>query len=101
MPIIYVDRYFLLNLLIDYLLCLLSARVCGLVLRRWRYALAAMIGAAYAVLTLLPGLRFLGGAAGTIAAAALMAAVAYGGEARALRCGAVFLCVSAAFSGAL
>ena len=101
MPIIYVDRYFLLNLLIDYLLCLLSARVCGLVLRRWRYALAAMIGAAYAVLVLLPDFRFLRRTAGKCAAAALMAAVAYGGEARALRCGAVFLCVSAAFGGAL
>lgn len=101
MPIVYVDRYFLLNLLIDYLLCLLSARVCGLLLRRWRYALAALLGAVYAVLTLLPGLRFLGGAAGKLAAAGLMAAVAYGGEARALRCGAVFFCVSAAFGGAL
>lgn len=101
MPIIYVDRYFLLNLLIDYLLCLLSARVCGLVLKRWRYALAALIGAAYAVLTLLPGLRFLGGAVGKLAAAGLMAAAAFGGEARALRCGAVFFCVSAAFGGAL
>lgn len=101
MPIIYVDRYFLLNLLIDYLLCLLSARVCGLLLRRWRYVLSALIGAVYAVLTLLPGLRFLGGAVGKLAAAGLMAAVAYGGEARALRCGAVFFCVSAAFGGAL
>lgn len=101
MPVVYVDRFFFLNLLIDYLLCLLSARVCGLVLRRRRYAIAALIGAAYAVLTLLPGLRFLGGAAGKIAAAGLMAAAAYGGEAHALRCGAVFVCVSAAFGGAL
>ena len=82
MPIIYVDRYFLLNLLIDYLLCLLSARVCGLVLRRWRYALAAMIGAAYAVLVLLPDFRFLGRTAGKCAAAALMAAVANQGKAK-------------------
>lgn len=101
MPIVYVDRYFLLNLLIDYLLCLLSARICGLVLKRRRYAIAALLGALYAVLTLLPGLRFLGGAAGKLAAAGLMAAVAYGGEAHALRCGAVFFCVSAAFGGAL
>ena len=45
MKVIYADRFFLLNLLIDYLLCLLSARVCGLVLRRRRYLLAALIGA--------------------------------------------------------
>ena len=36
MEIIYVDRFFLLNLLADYLLCLVSARLCGLVLRRRR-----------------------------------------------------------------
>lgn len=101
MEVIYADRYFLLNLLIDYLLCLLSARVCGLTLRRRRYLLAALLGAAYAVLTLLPGPVPLGGAAGKLAAAALMAAIAFGGEAHPLRCGAVFLCVSAAFGGGL
>ena len=101
MEVIYLDRLFLLNLLIDYLLCLLSARVCGLVLKRRRYALAGLLGAVYAVLVLLPGLRFLGGVVGKLAAAALMAAIAFGGEQHALRCGAVFLCVSAAFGGAL
>ncbi|MGX8693003.1 MAG: sigma-E processing peptidase SpoIIGA [Clostridia bacterium] len=101
MEVIYVDRYFLLNLLIDYLLCLLSARVCGLLLRRRRYWLAAMLGAGYAVLTLLPGFSRLADAAGKIGCGVGMAAVAYGGEAKALRCGAVFLCVSAAFGGML
>lgn len=101
MEVIYLDRLFLLNLLIDYLLCLLSARVCGLLLHRWRYLLAALLGAVYAVLTLLPGLKLLGSLVGKLCAAALMAAIAYGGEAHALRCGAVFLCVSAAFGGGL
>ena len=36
MDVIYIDRLFVLNLLIDYLLLLLSARVSGLVLRRRR-----------------------------------------------------------------
>lgn len=101
MEVIYLDRFFLLNLLIDYLLCLLSARVCGLVLRRRRYALAAFLGAAYAALTLLPSLAVFGGPIGMLAAASLMAAIAFGGEAHPLRCGAVFLCVSAAFGGGL
>lgn len=101
MDVIYVDRYFLLNALIDYLLCLLSARVCGLVLKRRRYVLAALLGAIYAVSALLPGFGFLAGAAGKLGAAALMALIAYGGEAHALRCGAVFLCVAAAFGGGL
>ena len=101
MEVIYVDRLFLLNLLIDYLLLLLSARVCGLVLKRRRYWLAAALGALYAVLTLLPELRVLAGAAGKLGTAGLMAAIAYGSEARPLRCGAVFLCVAAAFGGGL
>ncbi|MBR5344056.1 MAG: sigma-E processing peptidase SpoIIGA [Oscillospiraceae bacterium] len=101
MPIIYVDRLFLLNLTIDYLLCLLSARVCGLVLKRGRYVLAALLGALYAILTLLPGFLFLAGRAGKLGAALLMALIAYGGERKPLRCGAVFLCVSAAFGGGL
>ena len=87
--------------MIDYLLCLCSARVCGLILRRGRYWCAAFLGALYAVLTLLPGLRFLGGGPGKLGAAVLMALIAYGGEENALRCGAVFLCVSAAFGGGL
>ena len=45
MDVIYLDSLFGLNLLIDYCLVLASARVCGVVLHRWRYALAALIGA--------------------------------------------------------
>ena len=101
MEIVYVDRFFLLNLLSDYLLCLVSARVCGLVLRRRRYILAALLGALYAVASLLPGLRFLGSAAGILACAALMALIAFGAERKPLRCGGVFLAVSAAFGGAV
>ena len=101
MDVIYIDRLFVLNLLIDYLLLLLSARVSGLVLRRRRYLLGALAGAAYAVLVLLPNLRFLGSLPGALAAAVLMALIAYGGEAHFLRCGSVFLAVSAAFGGAI
>lgn len=101
MEIIYVDRFFLLNLLTDYLLCLVSARVCGLVLKRRRYLLAALLGAAYAVAALLPGLRFLSSAPGSLGAAALIALVAFGPEQKPLRCGGVFLAVSAAFGGAV
>ena len=55
MDVIYLDSLFGLNLLIDYCLVLVSARVCGVVLHRWRYALAALIGALYAALMVLPG----------------------------------------------
>ena len=59
MDVIYLDSLFGLNLLIDYCLVLASARVCGVVLRRWRYALAALIGALYAALMVLPGFGWL------------------------------------------
>ena len=53
MDVIYLDRLFGLNLLLDYCLVLASARVCGVVLRRARYLLAAVTGAvSYTHLTL-------------------------------------------------
>ena len=101
MEVIYIDSLFFLNLGVDYLLCLASARICGLYLRRRRYVLAALLGAAYSVAVYLPGLRFLASWPGKLAAAALMSLVAYGCEKRPMRCCAVFLAVSAAFGGAL
>ncbi len=101
MEVIYIDSLFFLNLGVDYLLCLASARICGLYLRRRRYVLAALLGAAYSVAVYLPGLGFLASWPGKLAAAALMSLVAYGREKRPMRCCAVFLAVSAAFGGAL
>jgi len=99
METIYIDSLFLLNLVIDYLLCLVSARVCGVVLRRWRYALAAFIGAVYAVAIYLPGLEWLRLPAVKLCLWLIMALSAYGKEERMLRCGVVFAAVSAAFGG--
>lgn len=101
MPIIYLDRLFLFNALIDYLLCLTAGRIAGLCLRRGRYALAGLFGGLYAAATLLPGLRALAGPVGKLASAALMALIAYGGERRFWRCAGIFLAVSAAFGGAV
>ena len=101
MEVIYIDSLFFLNLGVDYLLCLAAARICGLYLRRRRYVLAALLGAAYSVAVYLPGLGFLASWPGKLAAAALMSLVAYGREKRPMRCCAVFLAVSAAFGGAL
>ncbi len=99
METIYVDSLFCLNLLADYLLCLVSARACGLYLRRMRYFMAALIGAAYSVCVFLPGLSFLMTWAGKLACLLMMGLVAYGAEAQPLRCTLVFLAVSAGFAG--
>lgn len=101
MEVIYIDSLFLLNLLIDYLLCLVSARVCGLWLRRGRYVLAAFIGAAYSVAAVLPGLGFLSARWAKLGCATLMGFAAYGRERQRIKCTAVFLAVSAAFGGAV
>lgn len=101
MEVIYLDRLFAVNALTDYLLCLLTGRICGLVLRRWRYLAAALLGAAYAVAAVLPRLGLLASGPGKLACAALMSALAFCREAKPLRCGAVFLGVSAAFGGAV
>ena len=101
MDVIYVDSLFVLNFTIDYLLCLVSARICGLWLKRLRYAAAALIGAAYSVAVFLPGMGFLAGRWGKLSCATLMGMIAYGCEQRRIRCTAVFLAVSAGFGGAV
>ena len=55
MEVLYLDRLIAVNFLIDYCLLLAAGRVCGAHLRRGRFALAALIGAAYAGLGVLPG----------------------------------------------
>jgi len=101
MDVIYLDRLFGLNLLLDYCLVLASARVCGVVLRRARYLLAAVTGALYAALMVLPGCSWLGSGAMKLALGAAMALIAFGGEAHWARCAVVFFAVSAAFGGAV
>ena len=101
METIYIDRLFILNLAIDYLLTLGSARVCGVRLRRLRYFFSALFGAAYAVCTVFPKLFFLRAALIKLAAGVIMSLIAFGNEEKLLRCTLVFLSVSAFFGGAV
>lgn len=101
MKYIYIDSLFLVSLFTDYLLCLISARFCGLLLRRKRYFLAALFGAAYSVSVFLPGWGFMARPVMELVSAAVMGLIAFGGEAQLFRCIAVFLAVSATFGGAV
>ena len=96
---IYLDSLFALNAVIDYFLLLCSARAAGAVLRRWRLALAALLGGAWAVACVLPGMGFLTYAPMKLVPAVFMALIAFGGERRLWRCLVIFLAVSAAFGG--
>ena len=73
MTVVYVDSVFLLNGAMDYLLCLVTARLAGVPLRRRRYALAAMLGGSYAAAVFLPGCGFLASWPVKLAAGVLMA----------------------------
>lgn len=101
MKYIYIDSLFFLSLFTDYLLCLITARICRLCLRRWRYLAAALLGAVYSVSVFLPGLGFMTSRWMELVSAALMGLIAFGGERRMFRCMAVFLAVSATFGGAI
>lgn len=101
MDIIYIDRLFALNLILDYLLLLCTARLCGVPLRRRRYALAAFIGAMYAALGMLRGAQWLYLPPVKLVCGFLMALVSFGCEQKLLRCGLVFFVVSALFGGAV
>ena len=91
---VYVDSVFILNGVMDYLLLLVTARLAGIPLRRRRYLLAALAGAAYAVAVFLPGMGFLSAPPVKAAAGVLMALIAYGGETRLARLTLLFFALS-------
>lgn len=101
MDVIYIDSLFLLNLIIDYLLLLGAARLCGLPLRRKRFGLAAALGALWSVGIVLPGGAFLALPSMKLVLSAVMALIAYGRESHFFRSWGAFLLVSAALGGAV
>lgn len=101
MTVVYIDLLFLLNLTANYLLLLGAGRVAGAVLRRWRIALGAALGALYAVLIFLPHLEWLALWPCKLVSGVLMALLAFGGEPGLLRVTVVFFCASAGLAGAV
>lgn len=101
MKVIYIDTLFFTNLVIDYLLLLAAGEVCGVILKRRRYALAAVLGSLYAVAAYFPHGAVLRLPLAKLGAGVIMALIAFGAEARWVRCCIVFTAVSAAFGGFL
>lgn len=99
MTVVYVDSVFVLNALMDYLLLLAAGRLAGVPLRRGRYILAALAGGAYAVAVFLPGGGFLAEPPAKLAAGAVLALLAFGGEEKLLRLTLLFFAVSSAMAG--
>ena len=101
MQVIYADSLFFLNLIINYVLLLVTAKICHTPARRLRLAGAAAFGAAYSVAVLYPPLAFLSSWAVKLAAGVAIALIAFGGRRAFLKQVLVFLAVTAAFGGAV
>lgn len=96
---VYLDLVMLLNFLVDFLLLLGTNRLSGFPPAVSRCALSAVLGAVYSGACLLPGFRFLGNLLWRTVSLGLMAAVAFGCNASALRRGGIFLLLSMALGG--
>lgn len=101
MYVIYADELFLENLIIDYILLIVTSRLSGIAARRLRVLAAAMLGAVYALLAALSGAGFWVTWAFKLGVGLLMVTVVFGATQNLLRVCLVFFGVSAAFAGAV
>lgn len=101
MTVVYIDSLFLLNLIVNYILLLATARAAGREIRRLRLGLAAGAGALYAAANFLPGMGFLCHPAIKICAAIVMVLIAFGREGRLLRALLTFFGLACALSGGI
>lgn len=97
--VVYLDRVVLLNLLVDYLLLLTTARLAGIPLRRGRLALCAAGGALYAGAVFLPGLGWLAHPLCRAAVGAAMALTAWRRESHPWRLVALFFLLAGGLGG--
>lgn len=94
--VVYLDRVFLLNLLVDYLLLLAAAQLSGRTLHRRRLLLCAAGGGAYAAAVFLPDCLLLREPLCQLAAGVAMALLAYRGRWRPVL---LFLLLSGGLAG--
>lgn len=99
MTVVYVDLLWLLNFMANYLLLLAGGRMAGVLLLRGRMALAAALGAVYAVLLFVPSLEWLAAWPCRIGAGVLMGVLAYGKGRGLLRPTVMFFTAAAALGG--
>ncbi|MDR0819675.1 MAG: sigma-E processing peptidase SpoIIGA [Oscillospiraceae bacterium] len=101
MRVVYIDSLFLLNLAVNYLLMLATAKICALKIRKLRFLLGAAFGAAYAALTVIPGVpAVISLLPVRIAVGVVLALIAFGAEQRFGKHIIVFFAMAACFAGA-
>lgn len=96
---VYLDSVFALNLLVNYLLLLVTGKVAGEPVRRWWLALGSLVGTMFTTAAFLPGWEWLCSPACKIAAVLFMMLAAYGNSAHFLRLFFLFLALSCTLSG--
>lgn len=101
MRVIYIDTLFITNFIINYLILLSTAKICGLQVSRLRIAGGAALGGIYSVLVVFPDLGFLLSPWVKIVVGILMALCVFGRAKGILRTGLIFFAVSALFAGAV
>jgi stage II sporulation protein GA (sporulation sigma-E factor processing peptidase) len=99
MRVVYADEVFLLNFIIDYILLLVTVKICGCGVSRARMVAAAALGGLYAVAAAAYPEGPLTAAPAVIAAGAAVSAAAFAGQARGVRLTVVFFAAAAAFAG--
>ena len=99
MTTLYVDALFVLNLAVNYLLLLATAKISAIHISRLKIAGGALLGALYAVLAFFPQFGFLLLAPMRLVSGISMVLVAFGAKRRFLRICLIFFAVSAAFGG--
>jgi stage II sporulation protein GA (sporulation sigma-E factor processing peptidase) len=95
------DSLFLINLVINYIMLLVTAKICAGAMNRLRLLGAAVLGAVYSVAVVLPETPFLRSPVLRVAVGLLMVLAAFGGKPRVIRHTLVFFAVSASFGGAV
>ena len=99
LPVIYVDRVWILNAVIDYLLLLTTAQLIGATRHRWRLGAAALLGGGYAVavfaIPVLQAIPF------RILVGILLPIISFAGQKRLWRHAALFFLLSGALAGLL
>ena len=101
MRVVYVDSLFLINIIINYILLIVTAKICGAATPRLRLLGGAALGAVYSVVSVLPLPVFFVNFLIKIAVGILMVLAAFGGQTRLIRLILVFFAASAAFGGAV
>ena len=99
MTVVYIDKVFALNALVDYLLLLTTAALAGTPMRRVRFALFAAFGGVYAVGTFL--LPQLNAPLFRLLAGILIGLLAFGSDPRPWRLTALFFLLSGGLAGVL